>query len=514
MLGQVFPADKRNVSNRIIDDYRLTAFEVGSHLHAASRRSLFSDRKFSFDLPFQDPSLDLRVFACVRHPVDRLVSLYRDSRERSLLVPQALEMSLPQFLDWACSEGMRSCRFLSQCMFLGATATPEEGLSAILRLLDEQDGKLQLFPSERLYEAVAVLDRTGFFGEAGAIAVSRRALEHQATQFAPNVSSRCEDPALRRLVEGAYAADLELWRAANQRCNPERLSFDQLASRKLGRGIVAMAKSLVNAVRGRFAGNPVPLSPERLTAPHGAKWLFLHIPKAGGTTIQAILKKNFPGRFYDGRGPLDWHPFSADEVDLMIRRAPHIDCFADHKLTANLPKHTEGYELHAISFIRDPVEQITSTYFYNRNVRTLFPETKEKSLQEWLEWCLKEQNRPGYADGQSRFLLAGSSIVSDDPEKARERLTAILEDPRIMVFPLSRLDDVLRYLQAAYPDTFRDCTYERLNVSPRNEKTSTPTKDFLREYTRLDYWLLERAHEKLDQWLARYAPNVSGSSTG
>lgn len=87
-----------------------------------------------------------------------------------------------------------------------------------------------------------------------------------------------------------------------------------------------------------------------------------HIFKNAGTSFDAILERNFPGRCLSAE-------FSggdnAMQVAAWIARSPHITAFSSHTATGPVPV-VPGVRIISALWLRDPVARILSAYRFER----------------------------------------------------------------------------------------------------------------------------------------------------
>lgn len=111
-----------------------------------------------------------------------------------------------------------------------------------------------------------------------------------------------------------------------------------------------------------------------------------HLFKNAGTSLDALLKENFPNQWTT-------REFSADpvlnqkEVIDWIVTSPEMVCFSTH--TAKLPPPViEGVNVLPIIFIRHPIDRIASVYHFEKNQNNggKWPTiAKNRSFREYLE---------------------------------------------------------------------------------------------------------------------------------
>jgi len=234
-------------------------------------------------------------------------------------------------------------------------------------------------------------------------------------------------------------------------------------------------------------------------------WIYIHVPKCGGTTTKSILAQNFGEKFRE-EAALLYHkaPYTLAQAEAIIRAHHGISCFSSHRFSAHLPYEAPGIHCIAFSQVRDPVERLVSHYFFHRtHSENFFPEINNMSLVEYFDWSVVDGNAPEIANYQSWFLTGYHD------ERSREVIDALTRRRWLMVFPLSRFDEMLIYLQARFPNEFRDCRYSVKNWGRTRQKMAHSTLpetrvQAMKEYAAHDYRLLDVAHRQLNQLLCEY----------
>lgn len=226
-------------------------------------------------------------------------------------------------------------------------------------------------------------------------------------------------------------------------------------------------------------------------------WLFLHIPKCGGTTIRDILMRNFGQTFKSGTSLVDWPCFGSDQTLDILKSFPNIRCFADHRLAIpSLPEGITG--LYPFTFLRDPFERICSEYFHNRERVHYIAEARKLSLDEYLRWAVLENHRPGDTNYLCNWLSGGAGRELNKTLSPKEIVSAL----NGRLYPLERLDEVLVLFQHLHPTMFQACAYLPLNATPRSERAAAELEQEIRRVNLQDAELLHIANRLLDEQLA------------
>lgn len=226
-------------------------------------------------------------------------------------------------------------------------------------------------------------------------------------------------------------------------------------------------------------------------------WLFLHIPKCGGTTVRDILARNFGQAFKSGTSLVDWPSFTADQTLDILQSFPEIQCFADHRLAIpSLPQGVAG--LNPFTFIRDPFERLCSQYFHNRERVHYIPEARLLSLDDYLRWAVLDNHRPAETNYQCKWLSGGAGRELSTMLHPAEIVSAL----NGQLYPLERMDEVLVLFQQRHPTLFQASAYLPLNATPRSTIASAELEQEIRRVNQQDAELLRIANRLLDEQLA------------
>ncbi len=88
-----------------------------------------------------------------------------------------------------------------------------------------------------------------------------------------------------------------------------------------------------------------------------------HLFKNAGTSVDALLKNNFPGRWVTREFNSVRHDANIAQVSQWIQQEKHAVAFSSH--TAMLPPpDLEGVEFFPIVFVRHPIDRIASAYAF------------------------------------------------------------------------------------------------------------------------------------------------------
>lgn len=230
-------------------------------------------------------------------------------------------------------------------------------------------------------------------------------------------------------------------------------------------------------------------------------WIYIHIPKCGGSTFADILRRNYGPGFMTTNSIINNYQYRQDQVLDILDHYPDCTCLAGHKLSLDLPYTSTRYQLTVSTFVRDPVDRFLSAYFYFRHHSEWgIPEAKALNLDDYIQWALVEGNQPLYINGQTKFLSGQAS--SDGLEVVRKSV----EDGRLLLLPLARFAEVLVVLRRKYPAQFTDTWYKPRNVSNKDQVATLEQRALIGQFCQIDQELCRMAESFFDQLKADCFP--------
>jgi len=220
--------------------------------------------------------------------------------------------------------------------------------------------------------------------------------------------------------------------------------------------------------------------------------VFYHIPKSAGTTLNRILKKNYPPENFVECG-IDTYAFMADMKTWSPERLAQVRLLQGHfpfGFHEALPGRARYFTI-----LRDPVDRVVSYFYHARREprHYLYDQIHDN------HWTLKELLENGSPlmmnNGQVRFISGVFGTVPFDEINEGHLATAIANLRTFEVVGLTeKFDLTLLLLQRAFG--WRDISYRSVNVGENRRPTeahSAEIIDAVRRANRLDLALYEEA---------------------
>ena len=208
--------------------------------------------------------------------------------------------------------------------------------------------------------------------------------------------------------------------------------------------------------------------------------LHYHIFKNAGSTIDAILKKNFPSSWGAVEGKPQIYRLYNEDLLKYILGNKNIVAISSHEARPSLP-NVGNLAFYPILFLRHPIDRIGSIYSYRRSLPEITtPSTKiakEMDITGYIRFCLANPNAETIINFQTTYLSSSEKDLRKPPE-----FEAALQ--KIREFPffglVERFDESIMLLRDYLLGTFGklDLSYTVANKSQgRNGSIETRIKN-------------------------------------
>lgn len=188
--------------------------------------------------------------------------------------------------------------------------------------------------------------------------------------------------------------------------------------------------------------------------------LHYHLFKNAGTSVEAVLKRNFADRWVSREFPSNGGN-NTDLVEAWIRDTPDAIAFSSHTMLGPIPK-IDGVEVTSLMLLRDPVERIRSAYRFERVQQADTWGAQLAKTHDFEGYVSARLARPG--DRQCRNFQA-FRLASLVPGEGHERDRAIAALSRITVVERMEAFDKSMHrlagaISATYPEFKPDSAWE------------------------------------------------------
>jgi len=244
--------------------------------------------------------------------------------------------------------------------------------------------------------------------------------------------------------------------------------------------------------------------------------IFLHMGKTGGSTLSAILTRNFAanGQF---AGQFDGHLRATGISSLAAAQKAFEDLAPEKQAQIKLVNGHVPFGIHAflprpayyISLVREPIEREISNFYYMK-LQTGTKMGRFLVTMDFAEFAKKGFSADNY---QTRILSGLEELnplwdaethggIINDQGTALQSAKHNVERHFLLAGPMERFDEVVVSLARRLGWDLGSVTYERLNVTPQRPSRDNLSKaavEAVKERTRLDLDLYQWIAARFDQ---------------
>ncbi|MBD1381914.1 sulfotransferase family 2 domain-containing protein [Metabacillus arenae] len=213
--------------------------------------------------------------------------------------------------------------------------------------------------------------------------------------------------------------------------------------------------------------------------------IYLHIPKTGGQTLKATIKRNYPK-------DKTWRFHKDGKTAELIRKADQYICLIGHRNFGIHRYLNKPYTY--ITMLRDPIDRVISIYYYllRSPGHNLYDKVKDISFEDFV---LDDKFRRQTENLQTLFISGKSS---KELSIAKHNLKNYFSVVGIM----ERFDESLFLMSQEFG--WKNINYKKKNVTknrPAKEDFSEKIIDKLKEKNELDIELYEYGKELFEEKL-------------
>ena len=233
--------------------------------------------------------------------------------------------------------------------------------------------------------------------------------------------------------------------------------------------------------------------------------IFLHVPKCAGSTFLSILNRQYPHLNH-----FDIKLLSPDELNISElisqpeKKIKQINLIKGHQ-TYGLHKHLIGNSSY-ISFVRDPVERISSLYHYVKNI----PDNRFYSVIHKHKLSLKDFVQKLEDPGINNTQLFRIGGIPEEPEEIQlQQALRNVEKHFPVVGVVERYDESLMLLKNYFKWNWPYYSVVNKNKKKSSKTVSPDIEEFIREKNQGDLKLYKAMEKRLDEQIKNSSENIS-----
>ncbi len=239
--------------------------------------------------------------------------------------------------------------------------------------------------------------------------------------------------------------------------------------------------------------------------------IFLHIPKAGGTTLHSIIEKQYKKEnifTIDGK--------NIDETTSLLINTPpskkkKIKCLKGH-MYYGLHKYFQQ-KFNYITFLRDPIERTISEYYYLKYIsKNKLHKIILKEQMTLLDY-VKSDIAINTDNIQTRLIGgSGEKLLTNNPlkitQKDLDNAIFRLKNKFKFVGLLEEYDKSLILTKKIFH--WKNIYYYKINVNPRKKQNiSNKTIEIIKNKNKYDIALYKFAKKNFNKQVEQYKNNLS-----
>jgi len=240
--------------------------------------------------------------------------------------------------------------------------------------------------------------------------------------------------------------------------------------------------------------------------------IFVHVPKAAGTTLHRIIEKHYPRQTVYSTNPSLLNPEASIEhfKQLPLEQRAQIRILKGH-LPYGLHDYLPGPSTY-FTLLREPVDRVVSFYYYVRqSTRHYLHEqvlARDLTLQQYIESCITTSN-----DNFQTRLISGvhhEALYGRCTPAMLDTAKRHLQEHFSVVGLSEQFDATLLMLKHAFQ--WRDLFYVRQNVNtdrPMLPNIPSATIDLIREHNQLDIELYQFVKQHFEDRLRQAGPEFA-----